>query len=100
MAMKPRDVEFDALGQIARSSDRTKIVRYLRRHPGTYFAAIVAGSGVNGGSLSKHLSELEKQGIVVADLSRSERRGRAARWSIDDERLRALLRRFQDELLG
>jgi ArsR family transcriptional regulator len=98
--MKPRDPEFDAIGQIARSAGRTKIVRYLHEHPGSYFASILEATDSTPGSLGRHLRDLEAEGIVVADLPMELRRGRSARWSIDEERLRALLCRFQEELLG
>lgn len=100
MTPRDRDAEFYALGQIARSCDRTKIVRYLREYPGSYFAAIIAGTGINSTSLGKHLRDLEGQGVVVADLPMDERRGRSARWSIDLKRLRRILARFEKELLG
>ena len=97
--MKPRDPEFDALGQIARSADRTKIVRYLHESPGSYFAAILEATAGSAGSLGKHLRDLEAAGIVVADLPPELRRGRSARWSVDAAHLKRLLARFQDELI-
>lgn len=100
MAKTPRDAELYALSQIARSCDRTKIVRYLRENKGIYFSAIVAGTSINPTSLGKHLSELERQGILVADIAPEERRGRSVRWSVDVARLRRILARLERELLG
>ena len=99
MPMKPRDPEFDALGQIARSAARTKIVRYLHEHPDSYFAAILDATEGSAGSLGRHLRDLEAASIVVADLPPDLRRGRSARWSVDAVHLRHLIQRFQDELV-
>ncbi|WP_159796651.1 helix-turn-helix domain-containing protein [Puerhibacterium puerhi] len=101
MPLKPSDdSDVDALGQLARSSDRILLVRHLRAHPGDYFASILETTGISSGSLAKYLHELEAQGIVTGDLPPEHRRGRTVRWSVDDERLRALIAHFEQAILG
>lgn len=98
--MASKDDELDALGQIARSDGRTAVVQYVRRHPGAYFSVIQEATGIPVGSLGKHLRDLETAGVVTGDLPPDVRAGRTVRYTVDDGRLRALLRKLELALLG
>jgi len=94
------DEDIDALGQIARSADRTAVVRHLSTHPGDYFGAIHKATGISVGSLGKHLRDLEAAGIIVGDLPLEQRKGRTVRYHVDDKRLRTLVKKLERRLLG
>lgn len=51
-------------------------------------------------SVRRHLLELEKQGLVIADLSAKERGSRTVHWRADPERFRQLLERLGAYVLG
>ena len=88
-----------ALAAIAKPTAE-KILTYLVDHPDSFYGGIVDGTGVPQASVTRHLAELEANGIIAGDIPVEARRGRATRYRIQREHVEALLARIKDRLLG
>lgn len=75
-----------------------KILRYLAANPDSFYGQIVEGIGVPQASVTRHLAELEANGVIAGDIPAEARRGRATRYRIQQESLRALFDRVQEQL--
>lgn len=78
------------------------LVRYLIEHPNSYYGEIREGTGTAISSLTRDLGLLEKIGVVHTDVSQppGDRRGRAPRYRVDEERLDTLLNDLRSQLFG
>ena len=70
---------------------RNEIIRYLLENGPVARGDIVANVGASEASVAKHLLLLEEAGAVSADVEPGRRHGRAPRYSVNPERVKALL---------
>ena len=85
----PHDVEL-AVATFGNRA-RTEIIRYLLENGPNARGEIVANVGASEASVAKHLILLEEAGAVSADVAPGRRHGRAPRYSVNPERVKALL---------
>lgn len=86
---------------LARTAPR-EIVRYIVEHPSCYYGDIREAKGTAISSLTRDLRLLEEVGVVQTDVSQpiGSRRGRSPRYTVDVERVEALLSQLREQLLG
>lgn len=94
-------VPADAAAILARTGHR-QLIRYLVDHPDSYYGDIKDATGASVSSLTRDLRQLETIGVVRPDVEQpiGARRGRAPRYRVDEERVRAILSELRLSLLG
>lgn len=88
-----------ALAAIARPAAE-RIIGYLAEHPDSFYGHIVEATAVSPASVTRHLADLEANGIIIGDIPLDSRRGRSTRYRIDRDSVRALLERVSLRVLG
>lgn len=70
---------------------RNEMIRYLLEHGPQPRGEIVDNVDASEASVAKHLVVLEDAGVIGADVEPGRRHGRAPRYSVNPERIKALL---------
>jgi DNA-binding transcriptional ArsR family regulator len=76
------------------------IVRFLAHVDRAQLSDLLEGTGIQRGTLSLHLKELEQVGVIVGDLAPDRRRGKSVNYSLDKARLEELFRAHMQFLLN
>lgn len=82
--------------------NRTKslIVRHLWQEGPSVGGDILAGTQVSGGTLSQAMKQLEDWNVVEASLPPDKRHGRPVQYTLDRDRVRALIAVWVDFIEG
>lgn len=70
---------------------RMSVVRFLEKNGPSLRVDIAEATGIANPTLGNHLAELERIGVVEADLPVERRRGRTIRYSVSEKALRSLM---------
>lgn len=99
--MPAPSVPADAITILSRTGPR-EVVRYIVEHPSCYYGEIREAVESAVSSLTRDLRLLEEVGVVQTDVSQpiGSRRGRSPRYTVDVERVEALLSDLHEQLLG
>ena len=73
------------------SRARTEILRLLAERENADFKTLCDELGFVPTSIAKHLRDMEKMGVILADLPSGQRKGRYVRYSIDRAQTRRLV---------
>lgn len=94
-------VPADAIALLARTGPRN-IINYLVKHPGSYYGEIREATVTAVSSLTRDLRLLESIGVIRTDVEQpiGARRGRAPRYTVDVDRIDALIGELRTQLLG
>ena len=94
-------VPADAIALLARTGPRN-IVKYLVKHPASYYGEIREATVTAVSSLTRDLRLLESIGVIHTDVEQplGSRRGRAPRYTVDVDRIETLIHELRTELLG
>mgnify|MGYP001214734057 FL=1 len=94
-------VPADAIALLARTGPRN-IINYLVKHPNSYYGEIREATVTAVSSLTRDLRLLESIGVIRTDVEQpvGERRGRAPRYTVDVDRIDALISELRTQLLG
>lgn len=91
------DVALSAFGNPA----RLEVLCFLHDHGPSYFGNILEGVGSSPSSLARTLKYLEQDlGVITGDVPLGERKGRAPRYSLNEDTVRQAINGLQSRLLG
>ncbi|MFK4637219.1 ArsR/SmtB family transcription factor [Paenarthrobacter histidinolovorans] len=80
---------------------RLEVLCFLRDHGPSYFGDILEGVGSSSSSLARTLKYLEQElGIIRGDVPLGERKGRAPRYSLNEDKVREAISALQARLLS
>lgn len=93
---KEVNVALSAFGNPA----RLEVLCFLHDHGPAYFGEILEGVGSSSSSLARTLKYLEQElGVITGDVALGERKGRAPRYSLNEDSVRKAISALQARLL-
>jgi DNA-binding transcriptional ArsR family regulator len=92
--------DVEAATEMIGKRGHTEIIRYLNGHGPVRRGDIVEAVSASEPSISQHLITLEESGVIVVDVIRGQRHGRAPRYSVDLNRVKELIEALRDYLLN
>lgn len=91
------DMALSAFGNPA----RLEVLCFLHDNGASYFGDILEGVGSSSSSLARTLKYLEQDlGVISGDVPLGDRKGRAPRYSVDQDKVREAIEALQTRLLG
>lgn len=75
---------------------RIRLLTFLAASPAAWTEAMAQELQVPRNTLGRHLRILESHNLIWCDIPADQRARRAGRWTVDNDRLRAVLAAFDD----